>query len=690
MSIQAQTVTPHLYVEQDSCVEINEVVVTGLTGTTKMKYSPTPISVVNHNDLHQQFSTNIIDAISRQPGVSQVTTGSGISKPVIRGLGYNRVVVVNDGIRQEGQQWGDEHGIEIDAETVNSVEILKGPASLRYGSDAMAGVIIFHDAPQLTNNGIRTTVSSEYQTNNGLFDYSLAMQGRQEKLFWGARWSQKTAHAYKNRYDGYVYGSQFSEQALTGNVGLHHALGQSQLKLSYYHLLPSIVEGERDEDTGAFEVADGYESLKSYHHALPYQQINHYKAVFDNTLALGEGSLKAILAYQQNRRQEYEEPKEAELDFLLHTINYDIHYHVPLSYELQLVVGAGGMYQHSSNKGEEYLIPDYRLFDAGLFTTLSYNHRDWTFSGGLRADYRHINASELYEDDDLRFHHFSRNITGYTGSAGAIYNLTPRLNLRANLSRGFRAPNISELASNGEHEGTARYEIGNDRLKPEYSTQIDLGVDYSSYLVSVQVALFANQIDHFIFARHDPSSPAFTGYRTYVYTQGDARLYGGEATIDMHPMKNLHFINAFSMVNARLLHQTEDAKWLPLTPAPRWNMDVRYEWPALHLKANSLRLTNAYVAGGLECNLRQNHFYAVDDTETATPSYTLLNASVGTDLTKNGRRVASVSLIGSNLTDKAYQNHLSRLKYTDLNNATRRRGIYNMGRNLTLKLTLFI
>ena len=146
---------------------LNEVIVTGLTGNTKLKHAVAPVSILTNKDLHAISSTNIIDAIAKQPGVSQLTTGSGISKPIIRGLGYNRILVLNDGIRQEGQQWGDEHGIEIDPQSINSVEILKGPASLMYGSDAMAGVLIFHRAPLLPQGEMKANISSEYQRNNG-------------------------------------------------------------------------------------------------------------------------------------------------------------------------------------------------------------------------------------------------------------------------------------------------------------------------------------------------------------------------------------------------------------------------------------------------------------------------------------------------------------------------------------------
>src|SRR5574344_923922 len=181
---------------------LGNVVVTGWVGSTMLRQSAVPVSVMRSDEIAMQAATNIIDALSHQPGVAQVTTGSGISKPVIRGLGYNRIVVVNDGVRQEGQQWGDEHGIEIDPQTVNNIKILKGPASLMYGSDAMAGVVIFHDAPTLAKNTVAGDVSSEYQTNNGLFDYSLHMAGNNNGYVWGVRYADKMAHAYKNKYDG--------------------------------------------------------------------------------------------------------------------------------------------------------------------------------------------------------------------------------------------------------------------------------------------------------------------------------------------------------------------------------------------------------------------------------------------------------------------------------------------------------
>ena len=302
LGVAAQSVHQHVAESDSTCeddelhVKLSEVVVNGVTGQSLLRESPLPFLVVSNKELTRSSSTNVIDAIARMPGISQLTTGSGISKPVIRGLGYNRVAVVNDGIRQEGQQWGDEHGIEIDAASVNSVEILKGPASLMYGSDAMAGVIVFRSNPILPQGTMKANVETEYQTNNGLFDYSLNFGGNQKGIVWNMRYSEKMAHAYKNKWDGYVPGSQFHERAANALVGLNKQWGFSHLTLGYYHLTPSIIEGERDEETGELEGSDNWKP-KGYAKSTPFQQIHHYKAVVDNSFYVGDGGrLNAVLA----------------------------------------------------------------------------------------------------------------------------------------------------------------------------------------------------------------------------------------------------------------------------------------------------------------------------------------------------------------------------------------------------------
>jgi len=665
------------FVMKESNAMINEVVVTAFTGTSQLKNSPTPVNVVSHRDLHSVASTNIIDALAQQPGISQLTTGGAISKPVIRGLGYNRVAVVSDGIRQEGQQWGDEHGIEVDPDRVQTAEVLKGPASLMYGSDAMAGVLVLNNVPVLPKGQIAANVSTQYQTNNGLWDYSLNVAGN-KSLLWDLRWSERMAHAYKNRYDGFVTGSQFHQRALSGILGVNRSWGNSMLFLNYFHLTPGIVEGERDSLTGELEVpSDGYDK-KTYHKALPFQQIHHYKAVLDNSIFVGEGRLKLILGYQYNQRQEFEEaPDEAELDFRLKTFNYDARYVIAAG-GWKIAAGANGMWQQSLNQGEEVLIPEYKLLDIGVFATTSRDLDRWTLSGGLRFDNRHIHSMAL----EGIFTDFTRNFNGVTGSVGAVFHASDRLNLRLNASRGFRTPNMSELASNGVHEGSIRYELGDQELKSEFSWQFDLGADFSSAVISAQASLFLNLINNYIFIKR-LAGVETEGYQTYRYTSGNARLWGAEFTIDIHPVEPLHFENSIGFVDARLLNQPLERRYLPCTPPLRWKSELRYD-----LIRDGHVLTNTYVAVNIDCNARQGHYLIEGDSETATTGYTLLGASVGTQVKHQGKVVANVAIIGDNLLDKAYQSHLSRLKYADVNTVTGRMGVFNMGRNFTFKLEI--
>ena len=709
-------------------LKLNEVTVTGVTGETKLRHSTTPVSVVSGRELRSAAAGNVIDAIARKPGMDQLTTGSAISKPIIRGLGYNRVVVVSEGVRQEGQQWGDEHGVEVDGGSVGSVEILKGPASLMYGSDAMAGVVILHPQPLLAEGEIRANVATEYHTNNGLWGYSLQLGGNQRGFVWDARWSGKMAHAYRNKYDGYVPGSQSREMAGRLMMGLQKQWGHSLLTWTCYHQTPGIVEGERDQLTGELTHADTWKGT-SYGKWLPYQQVKHYKLVWDNSLNLPHGWLKAVFGYQQNRRMEFEEEHHLEhedehedeqgdehehehwheadehehgadepaLFFRLHTVTYDLRYLTDEVSGWKFTAGVQGMWQQSQNLGVEFLIPAYRLFDIGAYATFSKQMDRWTLNGGLRYDRRWLHGDALEDDGMLRFSDFCRRFGGVTGSVGTVWNVSDHTNLRLNVARGFRAPNMSELGSNGAHHGALRYEAGNQLLKPEYSLQADLGLDFTSRYVSAQLALFANRIDNYIFLKGEGRE--IGGHPVYGYTQGDARLLGFEAGIDFHPIHSLHFENTFSYVDARQLHQTETARYLPYTPAPRWTAELK--WELLHHRHPTLgshshhthraagpSVDNLYVAADLECYLRQGHVYAELGTETPTPAYTLLNISAGTDITWAGKKVAELYVTADNLLNSAYQNHLSRLKYADINSATGRRGVFGMGRNVVFKLVI--
>ena len=681
--LAAQSVHEHSDCQEDSInptkeAILSEVTVQGVTGKQRLSEAPAPFMVISPKELHSTFGTNIVDIASRMPGMSQISTGAGISKPVIRGLGYNRVVVVDQGIRQEGQQWGDEHGLEVDAEGVHSVEVLKGPASLMYGSDAIAGVMILHPEHPLQEGTMQVKVGGEYQSNNGLYDYHAGFAGNMKGWLWNWHFLDKAAHCYKNARDGYVPGSWFRERDVQGMLGVNRTWGHSWLRFSHVNFTPGITEGERDEDTGKLLWQDGENEKRYYSSQLPYQRVLHTKIVSDNAWHLCEnGTLKAIVGYQQNYRREFEETaQEASLAMRLHTINYDVKYQHSLPFDWKLATGIGGMWQQNVNQGEEYLIPDYHLFDFGYFLTASKQLETLHLSGGLRIDNRHLTTSRLEEDGDVRFEAFTKNFMGVTGSLGAVWNISDAMNLRLNAARGFRAPTVNELSANGVHEGSIQYELGNVSLSAEKSTQIDLGYDYTSHYVSINAAVFCNWVNDYIFLSRLPYDTE--DYHTYQYRQGNARLMGGELSVDVHPLNAMHIENAFSYVRGILLGQPEESRNLPMMPAPRWTCNLRYEFPDMAHR----HIRRMHFAANMEYNLRQDDFYALEDTETATPDYALVNISAGCDLHIFGHNCIELNMTLDNLFDKVYQSHLSRLKYAD------GPGISAMGRNLCVKVNI--
>lgn len=698
---------------EESITEISEVVVTGQNRGVEQNRTPSPVDIVPRLQLLQNSSSNVIDAIAKEPGISQVTTGVGISKPVIRGLGYNRVVVVNDGIRQEGQQWGDEHGIEIDEYGVDRVEILKGPASLAYGSDAMAGVINLMTAPTLPEGTVRGNIMSNYQTNNGLIGYSANVAGNRNGFVWDARFSNKMAHAYENKYDGPVFNSGFQENAAGILLGLNRSWGYSHLNLNMYHLKPGMVEGERDSVSGKFlkpvVLSNGEESeqiatssdFNSYKPDAPFQKIAHYKAVWNSSIYLGQSNVQFTLGFQQNQRKEFETADEYGLYFLLNTLNYDLRYNLPEWNGWKISAGINGMSQQSKNKGSEFLVPAYRLFDAGTYLILNRQLGAFDLNGGIRYDHRSDKGDALYLDENeeitvasgvsatQRFSAFDETFSGVSGSLGATWQISDEWYTKLNVSRGFRAPNIAELGSNGVHEGTLRYEIGNPDLKPESSLQFDWAFGMDTRHVSVELNLFHNTVDHYIFSHKLDGLAGGDSIREEVpvfkFTQGKAHLLGGELRVDIHPhpLDWLHFENSLSYIRATLADQTDSSKYLPLIPAPRWISGVRADF---HRVGNFL--SEAYLKFELDHSWKQDHVYAAYNTETSTPAYSLLNLGAGANIVSKHRTLCSVFVSVNNLANVAYQNHLSRLKYAGTNYATGREGVYNMGRNVSVKLLI--
>ena len=714
------------FVMEISITEENEIVVTGSSKATTIKRNPIPIISINKQYLQQNLSTNIIDAIAHVPGINAVTTGPNISKPFIRGLGFNRILTLYDGVRQEGQQWGDEHGIEVDQNTVNKVEVVKGPASLIYGSDAEAGVVNLLPAPPPPDGKTIGNISSEYQSNNGLLSGSAMLAGNKNSIFWIGRGSYKMATNYQNKIDGRVYNTGFRELDFSGSAGINGSWGFSHLGISTFNDLQEIPDGSRDSATRRFTKqiteADSFRpivsdaELRSYNITALHQHVQHYRIYSANNFILGKGSLGINLSYQESIRQEFSHPQIAipGLDLVLNTYAYDAKYYFPEKNGWSITTGVNGMYQANSvTKGTEFVIPSYKQFDIGPFIFVKKTIKQLEIAGGTRYDIRQFNNGSLYTKPDPvngfdtpvygidtigadnPFYAYKHTFSGASGSLGLSYKFSDHFTGKANLGRGYRSPTISEISANGVHPGTNSFQKGNLNFKPEFNWQEDVGINYSSQHVTIDASIFNNNINNYIYDEKVSSSNLQnTIIDTFQFQAAKAHLYGGELSLDIHPhpLDWLHFENSLSIVygnNEGVNGQgklSDSAKYLPFIPPLHTYSELR-----ANIKKVSHSIVNAFVKVQLECYAAQNRAYLEFGTETPTPGYQLLNAGFGADITNHkGQMLFTLNVLGDNLFNVAYQSHLNRLKYFEPypDDPRPNHGIYNMGRNISFKINV--
>jgi iron complex outermembrane receptor protein len=665
---------------EPSVIESAEVVITGTPFSSKSKTNSLAIISVNRDALGKTGANNLIDAMVKLPGVAQVTTGGAISKPIIRGLGYNRVLTMVDGAREEGQQWGDEHGIQVDQFAAARIEVLKGPASLLYGSDALGGVINVIDDLVPPSGELKGNFSTNYNTNNGLLASSLMMQGNDNGFVYRGRVSYKNAHgfAYKNKV---VPNSGFNEVNTSAMLGLNKTWGYTHLSLSRFATNIGLVEEGPDTDGNYIDengdVVRNSDAKKRTMH-LPFQNINHYRAALNSNILLNGGQLKSTFAFQRNIRKEFEEDfSEAALNLGLNSYTYDVKYSFANSGVWEPTIGVQGMYQTNRNSGHEFLVPDYNGNNIGAFAYLKRVFENGAINGGIRYDYKKVKGMELHEEHGNHSHHifdgFENSFSNLSGSLGFAFDIAKNLNLKGNVGSGFRAPNIAELGSNGSHHGTFRYEIGNSTLKQENSLQFDLSLEYDAKNVTLGLNAYSNKIYNYIYLSnlngetisvrdhhgHTEVQPV------YRYLQTDANLVGGEVSVDFHLVKALHFENTFAYVKGT---NQASKKPLPFIPAASLNNEIVFE-------PNIKGVEDTFLKVGLTNVFKQSR---IDAFETQTDGYTLLDAGIGTAF-KTRKGDFKVWVTGQNLTNKLYYNHLSRYKLA---------GIYNQGRNISFGMSV--
>ncbi|OYX28802.1 MAG: TonB-dependent receptor [Flavobacteriales bacterium 32-35-8] len=608
-------------------------------------------------NLRASGAVNLADGITNIAGVESVTTGLSIGKPVIRGLSSNRVLVYTQGVRLENQQFGAEHGLGISDNGIESIEVIKGPASLLYGSDALGGVLYLNPERFASANTSAGDFGGNYFSNTKGYNTNAGYKSSEDHFKFLFRGSLTEHSDYKTK-DYRVTNTRFREQDFKAGIGYQDHGFKTEFRYNVNHSKLGIPEDIGEQSTLRTPL-------------LPFQDITNHVFSSKSTIYLKNSRLDINLGYLYNDRKEFEdhhhhedeeehaeeehenEVLEAALHMKLKTANYDVKYHLPTLGKFETILGIQGMNQINTNYGEEELIPNATTNDFGILGVSHIHFEKSDLQLGVRYDNRHINIQSGIQ----------KNFNSFNGAAGIKTNIAKNITARINLSTGFRAPNLAELTSDGTHEGTNRYEIGNIDLKNEQNFQSDVNLEFKNDHVEFFVNGFYNKVNNYIFL--SPDGTFIDGDPVFVYLQDDARLYGGEIGLHIHPhpLDWLHIESSFETVTGKQKNDT----YLPLIPANSISNILRVEFEKPWLK-------KGYAFIKLKTTFAQNN---VDVFETTSDGFNLLSAGLGGtfSLFKNE---ATITLSGTNLTNVNYINHLSRLKPD---------GIFNMGRNINIGIS---
>jgi len=690
----------------ESSLEMAEVVIEANPFKSGPVEQSMTIETIDQEELKRESGGTLITSMQNIPGINAINTGVGIAKPMIRGMSFNRVVVTDRGIKQEGQQWGSDHGLEIDQYDPQRVEIIKGPASLVYGSDAIGGVISVQP-PSIPDRGtLQGSFYANYKTNNQLRATSTMLEGNKDGKIFRARFSSQDFNDYTIPDDSFryltyeyrIYNNKLKNTAgrernfsLMG--GLSGSKGYSTITVSNFNQLSGLFAGAIGRPGEYDETPDGsYSNID-----LPRQVTRHFKVISNTNWQFGSDWLEMDIGYQRNLRREESFPHahgrgpspegDLALQLNLQTFSGNINYHQNPFEDLKSVYGMQFQIQSNDKGGFEHLLPAYESRNFGL-----YNYHElgvsnqMTLSGGIRFDYGQILVHEFTEPDYItsdvsgtitRNLGFDREFFNLSGAAGLSWYPSNKFNLKFNLGSSFRMPSAAELAINGVHHGTFRHEVGDSTLQSERGYQADLNLTYKRRNFILGVTPYFNYFTNYIFLA--PSASFLVenidgkkyslpeGGQVYRYYQSDAIFTGGEAFAEYHIWDDLHLKVAGEYVYNYNLNRRLP---LPFTPPLSVLGEIMYE-----KDLKNKFLNNFYLGVDVKFFAAQNRVFS---NEEPTPGYTLTNLMSGVGFNVGKQELLLKASI-QNLFNVSYLNHLSR--YRLLN-------IAEQGRNIIFSLDI--
>ena len=603
------------------------------------KPTPYSVEVKKLEDLQQFSPTNLGDALTNFRGVYNASTGNGISKPVVRGLQGIRIVSIWNGVRLENQQWGGDHGMGITDLGIGSVEIIKGPASLLYGADAIGGVVYYRDQDYVKQNSSDAYVKSQFESNSMGFSNQLGYRIAKNKIRFNVHVGYNDHADYQLPNKKYAGNSRFKDYIGKFSLGFHHKNWVMHLRYGFNYTRTGIPGHSHDS---IIQLEDFQYSEQKRDQTIPAQIFQNHMISIEQKLFFYRHIWTLIAANTYNALTEYEEKFTIPgIDMGLNNLLFTLKDEWRMNEKWTLISGLQGMNQHARNsaKASESLLPNSIVYDYGVFANLLYQYRKWSIQIGGRYDLRGIETKLEHEI-------LNKWYQGFNYAAGFAYQ-HKKSTYKLNLSSGFRIPHLSELSANGVHHGSLRYEIGNLNLKPERSNQLDvsynLALEHWNFVVnpfvsSMQNFIYLNQLDTII-----------EGYQAFQYQQKkQVWMYGADFGVHVHPhfAHWLHYETNFSY-----LQMENEGTALPFVPQPRWTHVIKFAWES------SKKLSFEHISLQFQYFLNQTK---IAPLETSSVDYGLLNISAG--LKWHIKYPISIQFGVRNLLNTHYVDHLSRLK----------------------------
>ena len=670
-------------------VSLNEVVVSGSSNKEVQMKSALNVVRANRQFIEENFSGSLMQTLSRLPGVQAMSIGSGESKPVIRGLGFNRVLVAENGIKHEGQQWGDDHGLEIDQYAIDQAEVVKGPASLTYGSDAIGGVI------DLKSNTVPLKkfagqVNLFGRTNNESMGSSVRLTGRDGKFWYkaNATWvDYADSKVPADSIEYYSYWIKLKNQRLRSTAG-REMDGNLMLGYAGDRWNTSFRVADVNTKAGFFANAHGLEVRLSdidYDSSrrdidLPYHTVNHFLVSNHTDWSWTDGMLEGNFAYQNNRQRELSEPvshgympippSTLERSFTKQTFSA----HVKAMQQMgqhELQAGANIEYQRNRRGGWGFILPDFEQLSFGAFAMDKWALSDQLcLTAGVRFDHGNVrihgyhdwyktpikaSTSDAAMDGAVqqgdsaymeRSANLSRSFDSFTWSVGVNRMLGDWV-LKLNVGKSFRMPIAKELGMDGVNYNLFRYEKGNTRLKPEESYQVDAGILYEKGVLSVQLTPYLNYFPNYIYL--NPTPQYKEGLQLYYYTQAKVLRWGFEASVSWKILPCLRLDADGEYLYARQLSGEKKGYGLPFSTPWSARAELRYLLPAQDPAKSGFVALEWQVVGTQD---------RIVPPEEKTKGHQLLNASIGKKFTL-GTNLLELTLRGENLLGKRYYDHTS-------------------------------